>query len=184
VRTRCPASRNGRSLEAPLPATETASAPSLDPIKGPLCLALRPPFPFDYLIHSIRARGSLTIMMLTPPTLSHLLWSLPCLLWLQLLMSSTRASPMTRLSCWKGSSVPYTSFARRGGDHPGAASSAETPLTSSLIVPRERSSTPPISMTMPTGTTPATRAIIRRRTASETRRRRSSRRSCPDCVLP
>jgi hypothetical protein len=35
-----------------------------------------------------------------PPTLSHLFWSLPCLIWLQLLMSSTRASLMTRLSCW------------------------------------------------------------------------------------
>jgi hypothetical protein len=41
-----------------------------------------------------------------PPTLSHLLWSLPCLLWLQLLMSDMRASPMNRLSCWQGSSVP------------------------------------------------------------------------------
>jgi hypothetical protein len=31
-----------------------------------------------------------------PPPLSHLLWSLPCLLWPQLLRSSTRASPMMR----------------------------------------------------------------------------------------
>jgi hypothetical protein len=38
----------------------------------------------------------LVAMMLTPPSLSHLLWSLPCLLWPQLLMSSTRASPMMR----------------------------------------------------------------------------------------
>jgi hypothetical protein len=42
----------------------------------------------------------LVAMMLTPPTsLSHLLWSLPCPLWPQLLMSGTRASPMTRLPC-------------------------------------------------------------------------------------
>jgi hypothetical protein len=40
----------------------------------------------------------LVAMMLTPPIpLSHLLWSLSYLLWLQLLMSSTRASPTTRL---------------------------------------------------------------------------------------
>jgi hypothetical protein len=35
-------------------------------------------------------------MILTPPTLSHVPWSLPCLLWPQLLMSCTRASPMMR----------------------------------------------------------------------------------------
>jgi hypothetical protein len=39
----------------------------------------------------------LVAMMLTPSTLSHLLWSLPCLFWLQILMSSTRASLTTRL---------------------------------------------------------------------------------------
>jgi hypothetical protein len=39
----------------------------------------------------------LMAMMLTRPvSLSHLLWSLPYPLWLQLLMSSMRASPMTR----------------------------------------------------------------------------------------
>jgi hypothetical protein len=38
-------------------------------------------------------------MMLTPPTQSLLLWSLLCLLLLQLLMSSTRASPTMRLLC-------------------------------------------------------------------------------------
>jgi hypothetical protein len=43
----------------------------------------------------------LVAMMLTPPTpLSHPLWSLLCPLWLQLLMSSTRATPMTRSPCW------------------------------------------------------------------------------------
>jgi hypothetical protein len=42
----------------------------------------------------------LMAMMLTPPTpLSHLLWSLPCPLWPQLLMSSMRVSPMMRSSC-------------------------------------------------------------------------------------
>jgi hypothetical protein len=34
-----------------------------------------------------------------PSTLSHLLWSLPCLFWSQLLMSSTRASLTTRSPC-------------------------------------------------------------------------------------
>jgi uncharacterized integral membrane protein len=43
----------------------------------------------------------LVAMMLTPPTpLSHLLWSLLCPLWLQFLMSSTRASQMMRSPCW------------------------------------------------------------------------------------
>jgi hypothetical protein len=42
----------------------------------------------------------LVVMMLTRPTpLSHLLWSLPCLLWPQLLMSSTRVSSMIRSNC-------------------------------------------------------------------------------------
>jgi hypothetical protein len=70
------------------------------------------------------------------------------------------------------------------GDHPRAASSAATPLTLSLIVLRGRSLTPSTSMTMPTGTTTTIRAIIRRRTASETITIRSSRRSCPEHVLP
>jgi hypothetical protein len=44
---------------------------------------------------------ALVAMKLTPPTpLSHLLWSLSYLLWPQLLMSSMRASPMMRSSCW------------------------------------------------------------------------------------
>jgi hypothetical protein len=42
----------------------------------------------------------LVAMMLTPPTpLSHQLWCLSCPFWLQLLMSSTRASPTTRSPC-------------------------------------------------------------------------------------
>jgi hypothetical protein len=95
---------------------------------------------------------------------------------LQLLMSSMRASPMKRLLYWRGSSVPCTNYARRGGDHPGAASSAATLLTSSPIAPRGTSSTPPTSTTMPTRMTPATRATRRRR--------RNFRRSCPERVLP
>jgi hypothetical protein len=80
--------------------------------------------------------------------------------------------------------VPCTSFARIGGDHLGAASSAATPPTSLLTAPRGRSYTPPTSITtaMTTETTQATRAMTRRSTASETRR--SSRRSCPELVLP
>jgi hypothetical protein len=89
-----------------------------------------------------------------------------------------KSIPMTRLPHRQESSAPYTSSARKGGDHPGAALSAATPPTSSLITPRRRSLTPPTSMT------PTTRATIRRPTASETRRRRSSRRSCPERVLP
>jgi hypothetical protein len=43
----------------------------------------------------------LVAMWLTPPILlTHLLWSLFYLLYLQLLMSSTRASPMMRSPCW------------------------------------------------------------------------------------
>jgi hypothetical protein len=123
--------------------------------------------------------------MLTPPTPSHLLWSLFCLLLLQLLMSSTRASPIMRLLYWQGTSVPCTSSVRRGGDHPGAASSVATPLISSLIAPRGRSLTPPTSTTTPTGTTPATSVTRRRRTTSKTTTtRRSSRRSCCKHVLP
>jgi hypothetical protein len=59
----------------------------------------------------------LVAMWLTPPTLlTHLLWSLPYPLCPQLLMSSTRASPMTRSPCWRETSEPCTSSARRG-DH-------------------------------------------------------------------
>jgi hypothetical protein len=122
-------------------------------------------------------------MMLTPPTpLSHPLWSLPCLIWSQLLMSNTRASPMTRLPCWRGSTEPFFSSTRRGGDHLGAASSAVTLPTSSPSAPRGRSSTPPpTSLTTPSRTTPA-RVTTRRSMASRTRR--SSRRSCHENVLP
>jgi hypothetical protein len=77
-----------------------------------------------------------------------------------------------------------TNFARRGGDHPVAALSAVTPLNSSSIAPRGRSLTP-TSTTMSTGMTPAIRATIRRRTASDIiTRRRSFRRSCHEHVLP
>jgi hypothetical protein len=79
----------------------------------------------------------LVAMMLTPPTLSHLLWSLPCPLWLQHLMSSTRAFPMTRLPHWQESFTCCTSSARRG-DHLGVVSSVATPPTSSLIAPKEK----------------------------------------------
>jgi hypothetical protein len=46
--------------------------------------------------------------------------------------------------------VSCTSSVRKGGDQLGAALSAVTPLTSSLIASRGRSSTPPTSMTTPT----------------------------------
>jgi uncharacterized integral membrane protein len=43
----------------------------------------------------------LVAMMLTSPTpLSHLLWSLPCPLGLQILMNNTRASPTMRSPYW------------------------------------------------------------------------------------
>jgi hypothetical protein len=136
--------------------------------------------------------------MLTPPTLSHLLWSLAYPLCLQLLMSSTKTPLTTRLPCWHESSVPCTSFTRIG-DHSEVVLSVETPLTSSPTTPRGRSSTPPTRTTTPTGTTPVTRATTtRRRTASEIiiiiiiiiiittttirRRRRNSRRSFPERV--
>jgi hypothetical protein len=125
----------------------------------------------------------LVVMMLTPPLLSHLLWSLLCPLWPQLPMSSTRASPTMRSPCWQESSAPCTSSARRGGDHMGPNSSVATPPTSSPNAPRGRSSTPPTSTTTLTRTT-IVRVTTRRRTALGTRRRRSSRRLCPECVLP
>jgi hypothetical protein len=99
-------------------------------------------------------------------------------------MHSTRASSMTRLPCWQESSAPCTSSARRGGDHPGAASNVAMPPTSSPTAPSGRNSSPPTSMTTPTRMTLATRLTTRRRTTSETTRRRSSRRSCPEHVLP
>jgi hypothetical protein len=118
----------------------------------------------------------LVVMMLTPSTpLSHLIWSLPCTLWPQLLINSTRASPMMRSSYWRESFTPCTSSARRGGDHLGAASSAATPFTSPLTALRGRNLTPPTSMTTTSGTTTA-RTTTRRSTASETRRTRNSKR--------
>jgi hypothetical protein len=78
--------------------------------------------------------------------------------------------PTTRLSCCRESSAPFTSSARRGGNHLGAALSAVTPPTSLPTAPRGRSSTPPpISMTTPRETT-TTRATTRRSTASGIRR--------------
>jgi hypothetical protein len=67
---------------------------------------------------------------------------------------------MMRLPCWQESS------ARRGGDHLGAILSVVTPPTSPLTAPRERSLTPLISTTTPTGTT-TTRVTTGRRTTSE-----------------
>jgi hypothetical protein len=107
--------------------------------------------------------------------LTHLLWSLLYLPYVQLLMSSTRASPTTRSPCWQGSSARCTYSARRGGGLLGAVSSVVTPPTSSPTAPRGRSSTPPTSTTTTIGTTQATRARVRRSTTSGTRRRRSSR---------
>jgi hypothetical protein len=74
---------------------------------------------------------------------------------------------------------------RKGGDHLGATSSVETSPTSSSTVPRGRSLTPPTSTTTTTTIemTPVTRATTRRSTSSGTRIR-SSRRSCPERVLP
>jgi hypothetical protein len=117
----------------------------------------------------------LVAMLITPPTLlTHLLWSLSCPLWPQLLMSSTRASPMTRSPCWRGSSALCTGSVRRGGEHRGAASGVMTPPNSSPTTPSGRSSTPLTSTTTTTGMTPATRVRARKSTASG--RRRSSKR--------
>jgi hypothetical protein len=98
-------------------------------------------------------------------------------------MSSTRAFSMTRLLCWQGSFMPCTSSIRRGGDHLGVALSAETPPTSSSTALRGKCLTPPTSTTTPTEMTTGTKATTRRRTSLETRRR-SSRRSYPERVLP
>jgi hypothetical protein len=76
-------------------------------------------------------------------------------------------------------------FRKERGDLPGVASSAATPLTSSSIAPRGRSSIHPTSTTAPTRTTIITRVTTTRRIALETTtRRRSSRRSCLEHVLP
>jgi hypothetical protein len=119
----------------------------------------------------------LVAMWLTPPTLlTHLLWSLLCLLFVQLLMSSTRASPTMRSPCWQGRSALCTYSTRRGGGLLGAASNVATPPTSSPTAPRGRSLTPPTSTITTIGMTPATRVRAGRSTASGKRRRRSSRR--------
>jgi hypothetical protein len=76
------------------------------------------------------------------------------------------------------------SFTRRGGDHLQAALSAATLPTLSPTALRGRSSTTLRNMTIPTRTTPATKETRRRSIASGTRRKRSSRRSCPEHVLP
>jgi hypothetical protein len=110
----------------------------------------------NYLLS--QGHSMLVAMWLTPPTLlTHLFWSLLCLPCVQLLMSSTRASPTTRSPCWRGSSVRCTYSSRIGGDLLGAVSSAATPVTSSPTVPRGRYSTSPTSTTTTTGMTPATR---------------------------
>jgi hypothetical protein len=119
----------------------------------------------------------LVAMWLIPPTLlTHLLWSLLCLPCVQLLMSSTRASPTMRSPCWQESSELCTGSAMRGGGLLGAVSSAATPPTSSPTTLRGRSSTPPTSTTTITGTTPATRVRSRRSTALGIRIKRNSRR--------
>jgi hypothetical protein len=83
--------------------------------------------------------------------------------------------PDDEILCWQESFAPFTSSARRGGDHLEAASSAVTPPTSSPTAPRGRSLTPPpTSMITPSGTTTA-RAMTRKSTASGTRRRSSKR---------
>jgi hypothetical protein len=76
----------------------------------------------------------------------------------------------------------YTSFGRRGEEAlktPGVASSAVTPPTSSPTVPRGRSTTTPTRTTTLIRMTTTIRMTTRRRIASGTRRRRTSRRSCP-----
>jgi hypothetical protein len=76
----------------------------------------------------------------------------------------------------------YTSFGRRGEEALktlGVASSAVTPPTSSPTVPRGRSTTTPTRTTTLIRMTTTIRMTTRRRIASGTRRRRTSRRSCP-----
>jgi hypothetical protein len=74
-------------------------------------------------------------------------------------------------------------FHKERGDHLGVALSAETPPTSSSTALRGKCLTPPTSTTTPTEMTTGTKATTRRRTSLETRRR-SSRRSYPERVLP
>jgi hypothetical protein len=68
-------------------------------------------------------------------------------------------------------------FRKERGRSPRGCFKCDNTPTSSRIAPRGRSSTPSICTTMPTGMTTATKATTRRR-------RRSSRRSCPERVLP
>jgi hypothetical protein len=129
----------------------------------------------------------LVAMMLTPPTPSHILLSLLCLLLLQLQMSNKRAFPMMTLPYLQGNFRRCTSFERRGDETPEtprAALSAAIPPTSLPIAQRGRSITIPTRMTTPTRTTTITRTTTRRRIALRTRRRRRSRRSCPEHVQP
>jgi hypothetical protein len=112
----------------------------------------------------------LVCMMLIPPILSHILWSLFFLLLLQILMNNIRAFLMTRLFCLQENFGRCTSFGRRGEETPKtlrAASSPTTPTTSSSTAPRVRS---------------MTTLTIRRIIALGTTRRRTSRRSCPEHV--
>jgi hypothetical protein len=69
---------------------------------------------------------------------------------------------MMRLPCWQESFVPCTSSTRKGGDHPGATSSAVTPPTSSPTAPSGRSLTPPTSTTTTTGMTPGNKGDHRK----------------------
>jgi hypothetical protein len=95
--------------------------------------------------------------------------------YVQLLMSNTRASLMTRLPYWRERSELCTCSARRGGDLLGAALSAVTPPTSSPTTPRGRSLTPPPTSTATPSRTTTARAMTRRSTATGTRRRSSRR---------
>jgi hypothetical protein len=109
----------------------------------------------------------LVAMCLTPPTLlTHLFWNLLCLLYLQLLMSSTRASPTMRSSYWRESSALCICYKRRGGDLLETASSTMIPLTSSLTAPSKRSLTHSTSTTTTIGTTPVTSVRAKKSTAS------------------
>jgi hypothetical protein len=108
-------------------------------------------------------------MMLTPPTPSHLLWSMLCLLLLQLSMINMRAFLTTTLPCLQGNFGICFSFRRRGDG------TLETPR---VVL---SAATPP---TTPRGRCTKTRTTTRKRIASDTRRRRTSRRSCPKHVQP
>jgi hypothetical protein len=122
----------------------------------------------------------LVAMMLTPSTSSHLLWSLLCLLLLQLLISNMRAFLMMRLPCLQGNFGQCISFGRREEETPetlSAALSAATPPTLSSTAPTGRSVTTPTRTTTSIRMTTITRTTTRR-IASGTRRSGISRRSC------